>query len=174
MRVKPFMAATLLVFSEWARLGYDCTGNSGVDLYLNKKAKAEEEEARLELEGVDTQIALMDSLTDDGERSPFSAARSEALDIAGLTGEQVKGMVAAWQEGDPDALLAVARQYDEKIPGASAFEERFIWSRHDAMMTKIQDWLDHGKVSATSSRWAPSTSPAPAGSSPSCARAATW
>ena len=43
------------------------------------------------------------------------------------------GLVAAWQAGDPDGVLAVARKYDDKIAGAGALEERFIWSRHDAM-----------------------------------------
>ena len=40
-------------------------------------------------------------------------------------------------------VLEVARRYNEKIAGAAAFEERFIWSRHPAMMDKITGYLDH-------------------------------
>ena len=54
-------------------------------------------------------------------------------------------MVAAWQAGDPDAVLAVAKKYDDQVPVAGEVEEKFIWSRHDAMARKIQDYLDHGK-----------------------------
>jgi uncharacterized protein len=140
MRMKPFMASMMLVFGEWARLGYQPA--YGVDLYLIKKAKGEEKKL-VELEGVDEQIKLMDSLSNDETLQLFRGT-VEALE-SGLTGEQVTGLVKAWQAGDPDGVLAVARSYDDKVPGAAAFEEKFIWSRHDAMMTKITGWLDHTK-----------------------------
>lgn len=140
VKMKPFMASSVLVFSEWARLGYSPT--DGVDVYLLRQAK-EQQKKIVELEGVDTQIALMDSLT-DAENLAIFRGTLEALD-SGLTGEQVAGMVSAWQKGDPNAMLEVARKYNEKIPVAADVEERFIWSRHDAMMAKIQDWLDHGR-----------------------------
>jgi len=140
VQMKPFMAASLLVFSEWARLGYDPA--LGVDVYFLKRAK-QEKKTIVEIEGVDTQMALMDSLTDAENLAVFHGTL-DAID-SGLAGEQVKGLVAAWQAGDPDAILAVAKKYDEQIPVAAEVEEKFIWSRHDAMMAKIQDYLDHGK-----------------------------
>jgi len=139
VQMKPFIASSLLVFGEWGRLGF--LPNYGVDLYLLTRAKKEGKKV-LELEGVDTQIALMDSLSDAQNLAVFHATL-DAID-SGLTGEQVKGLVAAWQAGDPDALLEVARKYDEKIPVAAEIEEKFIWSRHDAMLAKIQDYLDRG------------------------------
>jgi uncharacterized protein YbaP (TraB family) len=42
-------------------------------------------------------------------------------------------------------LLDVSRRYNEKVPGAAQFEDLFVWSRHDAMVAKIQDYLDQGK-----------------------------
>jgi uncharacterized protein len=140
IRVKPFMASTILVFNEWARLGYQ--PNLGVDLYLINKA-AQENKKVVELEGVAEQMKLMDSLS-DAETLLLFRGTVEALE-SGLTGEQVTGLVTAWQAGDPDGVLAVARKYDDKIAGAGALEERFIWSRHDAMMVKITNWLDHSK-----------------------------
>jgi uncharacterized protein YbaP (TraB family) len=140
VQMKPFMAASLLVFSEWGRLGYDA-GN-GVDVYLLKRAK-QEKKTIVEIEGVDMQIALMDSLTDAENLAVFHGTL-DAID-SGLADEQVKGMVAAWKEGDPDGVLAVAKKYDETIPVAAEVEEKFIWARNDAMAAKIQEYLDRGK-----------------------------
>lgn len=137
VRVKPFMAATMLVFSEWARLGY--LPNYGVDLYLITRAK-EEKKKIVELEGADEQLKLMDSL-DDKETLDLFRGTLDAIE-GGLTGEQISDLVKAWQAGDPDGVLAVARRYNEKIAGAADFEERFIWSRHDAMLKKISGYLE--------------------------------
>jgi len=140
IQIKPFMAVSLLVFSEWARLGY--LPNFGVDAYLLEKAKAVQKPI-VEIEGVDAQIRLMDSLTDKENLTLFKGTL-DALE-SGLTDEQVKGMVAAWESGDPRAMLEVARRYNEKIPGAREFENKFIWSRHGAMLEKIEGYLNQSK-----------------------------
>ncbi|HLX24970.1 MAG TPA: TraB/GumN family protein [Usitatibacter sp.] len=137
IRVKPFMASTMLVFSEWARMGY--TPNFGVDLYLITRAK-DEKKTIVELEGADEQIKLMDSMSDQETLELFRGTL-DAIE-SGLTGEQVTDLVKAWKAGDPDAVLEVARRYNEKITGASSFEDRFIWSRHEAMLKKIVGYLE--------------------------------
>jgi len=140
IQIKPFMAVSLLVFSEWARLGY--LPNFGVDAYFLEKARAVQKPIA-ELEGVDAQIRLMDSLTDKENLTLFKGTL-DALE-SGLTDEQVKGMVAAWESGDPRAMLEVARRYNEKIPGAREFENKFIWSRHGATLAKIEGYLNQSK-----------------------------
>jgi uncharacterized protein len=140
IQIKPFMAVSLLVFSEWARLGY--LPNYGVDAYLIEKARAVQKPI-VELEGVDAQIRLMDSLTDKENLTLFKGTL-DALET-GLTDEQVRSMVAAWEAGDPRAMLEVARRYNEKIPGAREFENKFIWSRHGAMLEKIEGYLNQSK-----------------------------
>jgi uncharacterized protein YbaP (TraB family) len=140
IQLKPFMAVSLLVFSEWSRLGF--VPNYGVDLYFLAKAKAEKKQI-VEIEGVDTQIRLMDSLTNKENLMLFKGTL-DALE-SGLTDEQVKGLVAAWQAGDPAAILEVARRYNEKIPGAREFENKFIWARHGAMLEKIEGYLNQSK-----------------------------
>jgi len=140
IKLKPFMAVSLLVFSEWSRLGY--VPNYGVDLYFITRAKAEKKPI-VEIEGVDAQIRLMDSLTNQENLTLFKGTL-DALE-SGLTDEQVKGLVAAWQAGDPAAILEVARRYNEKIPGAREFENKFIWARHGAMLEKIEGYLNHSK-----------------------------
>jgi uncharacterized protein YbaP (TraB family) len=138
--IKPFMAVSLLVFSEWARLGY--LPNLGVDAYLIAKAK-DAGKPIVELEGVDAQLRLMESLSDKENLALFKGTL-DALE-SGLTGEQIKGMVAAWQAGDPQAMLEVARRYNEKVAGAREFENKFIWSRHAAMLGKIEAILNQSK-----------------------------
>ncbi len=139
-QMKPFMAVSVLVFSEWARLGY--LPSLGIDSYLIRKARADGKTI-VELEGVETQMKLMDSLTDDENRDVFEGTL-KALET-GLTGEQITGMVNAWQTGDPGLMLDIARRYNENVTGARDFEEKFVWSRHDSMIRKIEGYLNDSK-----------------------------
>ncbi len=95
-QMKPLMASSLLVFAEWARQGY--LPDYGVDVYLIKKARAELK-PMVELEGTEAQMKLMDSLSEAESRTLFAGTLG-ALE-SGLTGEQIEGMVHAWQVGDP-------------------------------------------------------------------------
>jgi uncharacterized protein YbaP (TraB family) len=136
--MKPFMAVSLLVFSEWGRLGY--LPKHGIDLYVISKAKAEAKKL-VEIEGIDTQVALMDSLTEDENRTIFAGTLT-ALE-SGTSSEQITGIVNAWQSGDPALLLEVARRYNTEVSGAKEFEEKFVWSRHDEMAGKIEGYLNN-------------------------------
>lgn len=136
-RLKPFPAASVLVFNEWARQGY--LPAYGIDAYLLVKAKSLGKSIA-ELEGVQAQAELIDSLTPEQHRAAFAGTLA-ALE-SGLTGEQIAGMVKAWQSGDAFLMLEVARRYKEKVPGAAELEEKFVWSRHEAMVGKIEGWLN--------------------------------
>jgi len=137
VQMKPFMAVSLLVFSEWARLGY--LPDLSVDAYLIRKARAAFKPV-VEIEGIDIQTRLIESLTDAENRAIFAGTLT-ALE-SGLTGEQISGMVGAWQRGDAARMLTVAQKYNEGVEGAAAFEQKFVWSRHDAMLAKILRYLD--------------------------------
>ena len=134
--MKPFMAVSLLVFAEWARSAF--LPGFGVDGYLIRKAQAEAKPI-VEIEGVEAQVRLMDSLTDKQVQDLFKGTL-DALE-EDLTTEQIKGLVAAWQGGDANALLDIARRYNERVAGAADFEEKFIWQRHPDMVRKIEAWL---------------------------------
>jgi uncharacterized protein len=138
--MRPFMAVSLLVFAEWARLGY--LPQFGVDGYLIERAKKDGKRI-VEIEGVAVQAALIGSLTPAENRTLFSSTLT-ALE-SGLTAEQITGMVNAWQAGKPDLLLEIARKYNDLVPGAKEFEEKFIWARHDAMAGKIEDYLNRSR-----------------------------
>lgn len=137
LQLRPFMAVSVLVFSEWARLGY--LPQFGVDAYLIKKARADVKPV-IEIEGVDAQVKLMDSLTDAEHRQIFDGTL-KALE-AGITGEQITGMVNAWQSGDPGLMLEIAQRYNENVPGAREFEEKFVWARHESMAQKIEGYMN--------------------------------
>ena len=94
-----------------------------------------------EIEGVEAQAAIMDSLTEEEHRRAF-AGTLQALE-QGLIANQLDGMIKAWQSGDAFLMLELSRRYNEKIPGAREMEEKFIWSRHEAMLAKIENWLNH-------------------------------
>ncbi len=135
--LKPFMAVSLLVFSEWARAGF--LPDLSVDAYLLRKAKAELKPV-VEIEGIDVQMKLIESLTDAENRTIFEG-KLTALE-SGLTSEQIEGMVGAWQKGDPARLLGVAQKYNQSVAGAREFEEKFVWARHAPMLAKIEGYLD--------------------------------
>lgn len=133
---KPFPAASLLAFAEWGRLGY--SQQYGVDLHLIGLAR-DLKKKLVEVEGARIQTELMDSLT---EKEGLQALEGTVMALeSGLTREQITGLVNAWQSGEPDLLLEVARAYNETVPGAKALEEKFIWSRHEAMADKIESYL---------------------------------
>jgi|SRR5688572_14849153 len=136
-QMKPFMAVSLLVFSEWARLGF--MPELSVDAYLIKKARTEFKPV-VEIEGIAIQTKLIESLTDEENRTIFAGTLT-ALE-SGLTGDQINGMVGAWQRGDPERMLEIAQKYNQNVAGAAAFEEKFVWSRHEPMLAKIQGYLD--------------------------------
>jgi uncharacterized protein YbaP (TraB family) len=137
VKMKPFMAVSFLVFAEWARLGY--LPQMSVDGYLIRRARAESKPV-VELEGVEAQVKLIDSLS-DAESATLFASTLGAIE-SGLVDRQIAGTVRAWQVGDPQAMLEVARRYDEQVKGAAALEEKFVWSRNAAMVQKIAGWLD--------------------------------
>ena len=136
-QMKPFMAVSFLVFSEWARVGYE--PQYGIDAYLLKKARAEVKPVA-ELEGAQVQVALMESLTEEQNRTIFQGTLA-ALE-SGLTKEQIEDMVGAWREGDPGRMLKTAQKYNDNVAGARDFEEKFVWGRHDAMLGKIEGYLN--------------------------------
>jgi uncharacterized protein YbaP (TraB family) len=136
-RLKPFMAASLLLFADWARLGFK--PELGVDSYLIAKARNNNKKVR-EIEGLDAQVELIDSLTEEQGKRIFEGT-VDALE-SGAAAEQIKGVVAAWQAGDPKALLDITRKYDDEVKGAAELEEKFIWGRHAAMLQKIEGYLN--------------------------------
>jgi hypothetical protein len=138
--LKPFIAASFLSFTEWGRQGY--VPAHGVDLHLITRAK-EAKKRLVELEGAQAQADLMASLS---EKEGLQALEGAVVALeSGLGRDQITGVVNAWQAGDPDLLLEVVRAYNDAVPGAKELEDKFIWSRHEAMARKIEAFLLSGR-----------------------------
>jgi len=138
--VKPFFVASLLVFNEWFRQGY--LPQYGVDMHLINRAK-QAKMSLVELEGAQAQSDLMAGLS---EKEGLQALEGAVTALEnGLTRDQITGVVNAWQAGDPALLLEVTRAYNDTVPGARELEDKFIWSRHEAMANKIEGFLLSGR-----------------------------
>jgi len=137
VKLKPFMAVSLVVFSEWNALGYQ--PQFGVDSYLIERAKVAKKRI-VEIEGVAEQTRVLNSFTDPEFKALFEATL-EALE-SGKSGAQIEAMVKYWQEGNPEGLLEAANRYSEGSPMLIAFEEKLVWDRHEAMVKKIEEYLN--------------------------------
>ena len=137
VKLKPFMAVSLVVFSEWNALGYQ--PKFGVDSYLIERAKVAKKRI-VEIEGVAEQTRVLNSFTDPEFKALFEATL-EALE-SGKSGAQIEAMVKYWQEGNPEGLLEAANRYSEGSPMLIAFEEKLVWDRHEAMVKKIEEYLN--------------------------------
>lgn len=138
--LKPFFAASMLAFGEWARLGYHA--QHGIDAHLIARARAAAKPV-VELEGIDAQARLIAALTDADHRGIFSGTL-DALE-SGLAAGQIAAMVGAWHSGDATRMLEIARRYNERVPGASELERRFVWARHGPMLEEIEGYLNRSR-----------------------------
>jgi uncharacterized protein YbaP (TraB family) len=137
VKLKPFMAVSLVVFSEWNALGYQ--PQFGVDSYLVERAKVAKKRVT-EIEGVAEQTRVLNSFTDSELKALFEATL-DALE-SGKSGAQIEATVKYWQEGNPDSLLEAANRYSEGSPMLIDFEEKLVWERHEEMVKKIEGYLN--------------------------------
>jgi uncharacterized protein YbaP (TraB family) len=137
VKLKPFMAVSLAVFAEWNAMGFQ--PQFGVDSYLIERARVAKKRI-VEIEGVAEQTRILNSFTESELVAMFDATL-DALE-SGKSSAQIEAMVKAWQEADPEALLSAANRYTEGSPMLLAFEEKLVWDRHEAMLKKIEDYLN--------------------------------
>lgn len=138
--MKPFSLMSMLVMAESLRLGYE--PQAGVDLYFLKKA-AERDMPVVELESIEAQLSLMDSLS-DAEQQAILRQTLESMENGELA-EQLGQMVSAWQRGDGPGLVAVVERGFVGEPEARAvFMEKINFARNRAMAQKIERFLHSG------------------------------
>jgi uncharacterized protein len=47
----------------------------------------------------------------------------------------------AWEAGDADKLIAIMKEYNAGAKDADKFDNKLLYSRHDAMVIKIASYL---------------------------------
>jgi hypothetical protein len=65
---------------------------------------------------------------------------------SGLAGEQVTGMVNAWQTGDAPLLIQVTTEIGSHQTESKALDEVLLYSRHDGMAKKIESYLASNEI----------------------------
>ncbi|MEO8103209.1 MAG: TraB/GumN family protein, partial [Betaproteobacteria bacterium] len=138
--MKPFVVGGFLSLVEFSRLGYDM--NLGVDAYLFSRAR----EAGKPIEELESSRAQLEMLAN------MSPALQEAfLDnaVASLeldrSADQVTGMVNAWQTGDTKLMAEVNAEVNRGMRMSAELDEIMLYSRHDAMLKKIEGYLAGGE-----------------------------
>ena len=130
--MKPwFLAMTLSV------LGMQTQGlvpQFGVDLHFLNRAK-QDGKPIVELESVQNQFAILNSLTDEEAVAGLEAtigmlARNEMKSF-------IEGMVTAWQNGDSERMQALLEAGQLDSPALRSMNEKLFVQRNRAMVEKI-------------------------------------
>jgi uncharacterized protein YbaP (TraB family) len=134
--MKPFMVGALLSVTEFTRLGYEM--NFGVDGYLIASAQKQMKPV-LELESQLGQIQMLTEmpplLQEAFLENALGALESNAI------GDQVTGVVNAWQSGDTKLMQDVIADGNKSAKRIAEFDEILLYSRHPAMIKKIESYL---------------------------------
>ena len=135
--MKPYLIGGFLPIVEFSRLGYDM--KFGVDGYLIAKAK-EADKQILELESQAEQLTMLNGMSPILQEAFLENAISTLE--SGKAPDQVTGMVNAWQAGDVKLMQEVARVVNKDMRMTDQLDEVLLFSRHDAMLKKIEVYLD--------------------------------
>ena len=135
-QMKPFLIGGFLSIAEFSKLGYDM--NLGVDGYLIGKAK-EDSKVILELESQAGQLKMLNEMSPKLQEAFLENAISTLE--SGKAPERVTGMVNAWQSGDVSLMQEVAKAANKDTRLADQLDEVLLFSRHDAMLKKIESYL---------------------------------
>ncbi len=134
--MKPFLVGGFIAVADFTRLGYDM--KYGVDAYLLGKAQGEKKTI-LELESQLGQIKLLANLS-AGQQEAFLDNALQTVE-SDSSAEMINGLVKAWQSGDTVMLQEIAKNIGKRGKRSDELDEVLIYSRHDAMMKKIEGYL---------------------------------
>lgn len=133
LKFKPWFVALTLTNLEVQRLGFDPA--HGIDRYFLNQAKGRK--PILELESIEEQIALLDSLS-DREQELFLLYTIE--DLKSLEA-QMNILMKAWVDGDTAAVESVLRKSIADRPELGPVYKRLIDERNRKMLEKIEGYL---------------------------------
>ncbi len=137
--MKPYLIGGFLTIAEFSKLGYDM--NLGVDGYLIAKSK-DDRRPILQLESQAAQLRMMDGMSPQLQEA-FLENAIRALE-SGNAPDQVTGMVNAWQTGDVALMKDVVKSANMGMRMTDQLDALLLYSRHDAMLEKIANYLDGG------------------------------
>ncbi len=133
--MRPWFLSIMLLTHKTTLLGYD--QRSGVDMHFLNRATAEKKPI-LELESAAMQLQLLSKPEPDRVQELSLKATLEQLP---QLQQIMQKMITAWQEGDLDVLLAIAKQPEKKYPVLKTSLYELLDKRNIAMVEKIQHYL---------------------------------
>jgi uncharacterized protein YbaP (TraB family) len=130
---KPALLATMLSLAEFDKLGYQPA--LAVDRYLAQRARAARVRV-LELESLDSQLALLDSMPAD-EQWRFLGETVDAIE-SGAQQAESRAVVDAWGSADSEALDALSGRLAQDTSLSGRFtREVLLDGRNDALAAKL-------------------------------------
>jgi len=134
---KPWFVAMMVLNNVMMKMGYNPV--YGIDMYFMGKAEGKKD--ILELEGVEFQLNLFDSLTKEESESFLLSTLSEA----GTMEKSFQKLIDAWLSGDVKSMEKLIEQNADSTPELKAFNEKLFHIRNDGMTKKILSYLEEGK-----------------------------
>ena len=134
---KPWFAAMNLAVAAIQASGYD--SRWGVDRHFMEAAAAEGKSI-IELEGLSTQLALMDGLPAAAQRAMLMESLREAED----GGDYFSELMDAWRRGDPAELARLVEAGFEGTPEGRVLYETFLARRNRAMADRLEQLMAKG------------------------------
>ncbi|MDB5959263.1 MAG: TraB/GumN family protein [Massilia sp.] len=127
---KPWLIATMLAVSEFTRLGYDST--LAVDARLAALAR-EKNIKVIELESIDSQLALFDSLPLQAQWAFLDETVSEIE--SGKQQDEARQIAQAWATADRTALDAIAARLEADSTVSGRFMREVLLDGRNAALT---------------------------------------
>lgn len=136
-KFKPWMLAMTISSMELMKLGFN--PNYGIEKYFLEKASGKKE--ILELEGLEYQANLFESLT-EGENDKFLL--STIMEVNQLE-KEIENIVKAWITGDTARMEQILTKYIQKYPDLKDLYKKILDGRNEKMVDKISSYLKTGK-----------------------------
>jgi uncharacterized protein YbaP (TraB family) len=136
-RFKPWFLAMTISSMELFKLGFN--PNYGIDKYFMDKATGTKE--IVELEGVEFQLDIFDSLSNDENDKFLQYTILEANQLK----QEVENIINAWSTGDVKKLEMVFKENIKRYPEFKDFFKKINEDRNVKMVDKILSYLKSGK-----------------------------
>lgn len=138
-RLKPWLLSLVIDQQEARILGLDL--DKGLDKHFLQEAIAAHKPV-VGLETGDFQLQMLMSFSDDMQDRLLLTSLLEAQHEA----ELVDKIVAAWKNGDPDAMERVITEEVRRYPVVQPYLEKTLYERNATMANKIDGLLQSGKA----------------------------
>lgn len=143
-RMRPFIWASLAENALFEQMGF--SAEYGVDSFLTKRAK-EEQKPVIEMEGLDTQLAIIQNVPDEVSESILLSM----LLLPDEAEKSMSGMMEAYISGDAASLEiwieTDTSDFPEELAATfEAYNNMLYHDRNDGFVRQAEEYLQEGKT----------------------------